>query len=57
MYINRIYEVGPYFFNLCAKGDGKVKLGVQSADWRITIQKSFFRGLLMEFLKKPLDFR
>lgn len=31
MYINQIYEVGPYFFNLCAKGDGKVKLGVKNS--------------------------
>ena len=29
MYINQIYEVGSYVFNLCAKGDGKVKLGVK----------------------------
>ena len=31
MYINQIYEVGPYFFNLCAKGVAKVKLGVKNS--------------------------
>lgn len=30
MYINQIYEVGSYVFNLCAKGDGKEKVGVKT---------------------------
>ena len=33
MYINRIYEVVSYVFNLCAKGVGKVKLGVKNSFW------------------------
>ena len=31
MYINQIYEAGSYVLNLCAKGDGKVKLGVKNS--------------------------
>ena len=49
MYINRIYEVGSYVFNLCAKGDVKVKLGVKKLILSF-LHPYFKRNLFYKFI-------
>ncbi len=50
MYINRIYEVGSYVFNLCAKGDGKVKLGVKKLILSFFYTRGSKRNLFYKFI-------